>query len=279
MFKVDNLEVGKEYSRNYLADLWGYDSYKAIANGIITNKKKSNKIILFVTKEKQSSLTQYEDHFDSENGLLYMEGTNSHTNDDRLINSPISGDKIYLFYRAKHRRDFEYFGRVYLADYKENKEKNKPSKFVFSIDEHRAKAYSEVSLEVACDCSIDKQDEENMYLGAKEGKVISVKHKKIERNLKNRAEAIKEHGTTCLVCGFNFNKFYGKDLARDFIEVHHIKPLHTYKGEEIIINPKTDLVPVCANCHRMLHRKMDKAITIEKLKNFIVDNIRSKKLS
>ena len=279
MLEVDSLKKGNEYKRSYLAKLWGYKSHKAIEKGIVTSKNNSNNIILFVTNKKKSELAQYNDHFDIENSLLYMDGTNSHTNDDRIINSKFSGDEVYLFYREEGHVDFEYFGQVYLYSYKKNEEKNNPSKFVFSINKEISISYSEACSEAICDYSTEQKEDDNIFLGTKEGQERIVKHKSYERNLKNRAEAIKEHGTTCLVCGFNFNKFYGKDLAKDFIEVHHLKPLHTYKGEETIINPKTDLAPVCANCHRMLHRKMDKTITIEELKNFIVDNISSKKLS
>jgi 5-methylcytosine-specific restriction protein A len=35
--------------------------------------------------------------------------------------------------------------------------------------------------------------------------------------------------------------------------VHHIKPLSELDGE-IEVDPIMDLMPVCANCHSMLHR-------------------------
>lgn len=39
--------------------------------------------------------------------------------------------------------------------------------------------------------------------------------------------------------------------------------------EEVEINPETDLVPVCANCHRMIHRRKDDVLTIEELKSIV----------
>jgi putative restriction endonuclease len=53
---------------------------------------------------------------------------------------------------------------------------------------------------------------------------------------------------------------YGKDFAEGFIEVHHIVPLSA--GEQVV-DPAKDLIPVCANCHRMLHHKKASAITID----------------
>ncbi len=70
--------------------------------------------------------------------------------------------------------------------------------------------------------------------------------------LRNRAEAIRIHGTKCLVCGFDFNAFHGADFARDYIEVHHVLGL---AGREMKPDPATHLACLCANCHKMAHRK------------------------
>ena len=48
------------YSRNTLAKLWGYAGFHAIARGVVTPRD-DNKIILFVTEEKQATAEQYKD--------------------------------------------------------------------------------------------------------------------------------------------------------------------------------------------------------------------------
>lgn len=55
-------KIAKEvtYSRQTLAELWGYASFHAIARGVVTPRN-DNKIVLFVTEEKQSSAEQYAD--------------------------------------------------------------------------------------------------------------------------------------------------------------------------------------------------------------------------
>ncbi len=56
----------------------------------------------------------------------------------------------------------------------------------------------------------------------------------------------------CEICGFDFNEKYG-EIGNNFIEGHHIKAV-----SELKLNEKTkvsDIVMVCSNCHRMLHRK------------------------
>lgn len=71
------------------------------------------------------------------------------------------------------------------------------------------------------------------------------------RNPKLREMAIQIHGRGCCVCGFNFDDFFGKDLAQGYIEVHH---LNNIASGERATDPATDLAPLCANCHAMADR-------------------------
>lgn len=87
-----------------------------------------------------------------------------------------------------------------------------------------------------------------------------------ERDEKARRECIRFHGISCKVCDLNFEEKYG-ELGKDFIHVHHIKPISEIK-KEYIIDPKKDLIPVCPNCHAMLHRKKE-VLSIDALKKII----------
>ena len=84
-----------------------------------------------------------------------------------------------------------------------------------------------------------------------------------ERNKDARAECLSHHGRSCAVCDFNFGKEFG-DLGEGFIHVHHRIPISTSSGINNI-NPIDDLIPVCPNCHAMLHRTAD-TMAIEDLK-------------
>lgn len=68
-------------------------------------------------------------------------------------------------------------------------------------------------------------------------------------------------GYDCEICGFSFEKMYG-EIGKNYIHVHHLKPLSEIK-EEYVMNPKEDLIPVCANCHAMIHRNSDQLSMIE----------------
>lgn len=73
-----------------------------------------------------------------------------------------------------------------------------------------------------------------------------------ERDPEARRACIRHYGFVCQCCGFDFEKTYG-ELGKNFIHVHHIRPLRTL-GEGYCINPVNDLVPLCPNCHAMIHR-------------------------
>jgi len=96
-----------------------------------------------------------------------------------------------------------------------------------------------------------------------EGKQKVYISKKRERNAKLRKKAIEIHGSSCMVCDFNFGEKYGS-LGDGFIEVHHVKPISEYRKEKPT-NPELDLVVLCANCHRMVHRKKDYVLSVDEL--------------
>ena len=93
--------------------------------------------------------------------------------------------------------------------------------------------------------------------------LISVRH---ERNPTLRKNALARHGYSCMACGFNYKEFYG-EIGKGFIEVHHVVPLASVGRTET--NPETDLVVLCANCHRMVHRRKGTCLSIQEIKKYI----------
>lgn len=89
--------------------------------------------------------------------------------------------------------------------------------------------------------------------------------KTIERNAKLRQMALEIQGYSCKVCGFDFEKYYGR-WGKGFAEVHHAKPLAELNGKRMVTNPKIDLVILCSNCHKMIHRKKEITLSVDELK-------------
>ncbi|MNJ38954.1 HNH endonuclease [compost metagenome] len=85
-----------------------------------------------------------------------------------------------------------------------------------------------------------------------EGAVREVKVNAYERSAQARAACIDHHKAVCAACAFDFGLVYG-EVAEGLIHVHHIVPLSTI-GAEYKLNPITDLIPLCPNCHAVVHR-------------------------
>lgn len=109
--------------------------------------------------------------------------------------------------------------------------------------------------------------ESRITITGTEGRKIEYYTTKYERNPKARTAAIRIHGCKCMACGFDFEEKYG-ELGKGFIEVHHIKLLYSL-DEEITPDPDKDMVCLCANCHRMIHRRQDCIMTVEELRALI----------
>ena len=94
-------------------------------------------------------------------------------------------------------------------------------------------------------------------IGFPEGKAALKKHLKHERNasLVKRAKIRfkEEHGHLfCEAGGFSFSDTYQADIANDFIEVHYMAPISELRSDTK--TKVSDLVMLCSNCHRMVHR-------------------------
>lgn len=100
-----------------------------------------------------------------------------------------------------------------------------------------------------------------------EGNSEQVSTNRYERSLEARKRAIEYHGLRCIVCGMDFEETYGK-IGRGFIHIHHIVPISS-KGKTKIDYEK-DLVPVCPNCHAMLHRGDNGSVlSVKELKSIL----------
>ena len=104
-----------------------------------------------------------------------------------------------------------------------------------------------------------------------EGAILQERDREIhKRNPKLRELCIKHYGDEyrCLICEMNFVERYG-EIGKEFIEVHHLNPISETDGEHEV-NPATDLIPLCSNCHSMIHRLEDPS-DWQLLKTYLAD--------
>jgi 5-methylcytosine-specific restriction protein A len=105
---------------------------------------------------------------------------------------------------------------------------------------------------------------------AVEGSIVTRLHRARERNrrLVDRKKARVKSATgalRCEACGFDFEATYGP-LGASYIECHHIQPLSQLAKERR--TRLADLALLCANCHRMIHRRRP-WLTLEQLRQVL----------
>ncbi|MGH9342397.1 MAG: HNH endonuclease [Terriglobia bacterium] len=99
-------------------------------------------------------------------------------------------------------------------------------------------------------------DRQFQSMTADETKRRLTAHYRIDRSQRLRAAKIKVFEKVhsriyCENCSFDFEHKYG-ERGRGYIEVHHRLPLAAVLPNTI--TNLTDLMLVCSNCHRMVHR-------------------------
>lgn len=100
-----------------------------------------------------------------------------------------------------------------------------------------------------------------------EGDSTTAMVSRYERDPKARAVCLQHYNSySCQICGFDFLTIYGQ-IGKDFIHVHHLYPLSTLGKRSV--NPKKDMIPVCPNCHAMLHTRSPVPLAPEELRKVI----------
>ena len=68
----------------------------------------------------------------------------------------------------------------------------------------------------------------------------------------------------------SFEEVYG-EIGKHFIEVHHLIPI-SERGGDYVVDPVNDLIPICSNCHSMVHRIHGMLLSPNKLKRLVESN-------
>ena len=91
-----------------------------------------------------------------------------------------------------------------------------------------------------------------------EGAIKRVSVNAYERNPKARKACIDHYSEDdgkirCQICGFEFSEHYGEAL-KGMIHIHHLVEISSIK-EEYVVDPVKDMIPVCPNCHAVIHKR------------------------
>ena len=187
--------------------------------------------------------------------------------------------ETFSSYLSNTRDEFDYFLEEVTTRVGHKKEKLPPlreSVFIEMQGKTRAEIWSYVSkfgkslqdLDIVSDIEAIDSADTDATVGSSEGKTRFRILRTRERDPKLRREAIVIHGLNCKACDFNFGDVYG-EWGEGFIEIHHSTPISDYSTEGEETNPASDLIPLCSNCHRMIHRKKDRLLTLDELKSML----------
>lgn len=238
-------EIGKTYTRGGISAYFETDD--ANVNTGIFSPKGFNIVILFVTENKTKDRTPYKDRLYGE--ILEWDGQTSGRKDYLIKEHKSRGLSLLVFYR-KSRSSYKNYAFEYLGT------------ATYLKSSGRSPTHFWLRLEAFQNSISDPEPN-----GYSEGNQYTVTCSHYERNPKARLDTIKTQGLTCRICNFNFEDYYGS-RGVGYIEVHHIIPLSVTKIERLT-NPEIDLIVVCSNCHRMLHRIRGNTLLPEVLKSMI----------
>ncbi|HEX8278112.1 MAG TPA: HNH endonuclease [Segetibacter sp.] len=161
---------------------------------------------------------------------------------------PPPDQSIFLFTRTNDKEPFTFEGKVIVKEYMDTI----PVSITWQLEENYYHPLEKLT----------PLNNQNFY----EGEIKQITINKHERNPLARRICIDYYGICCQICNFNFYETYG-ELGKDFIHVHHLIPI-SQTAKEYKLDPLRDLIPICPNCHSMIHRKKE-VLPIEELKKLV----------
>jgi hypothetical protein len=261
------LQPGTEYSWEEMAAAFGFQpDYLGAAGGMISRPEMG--ALLLITRP-DPAVIDYHDYWDG-NDLIYagrgqvgdqeLKGQNFDLAENRSTN--------YVFV-SKGQRRMRFHGIAHCVEWwwDRGPDRNGTERKVIR---YRLQ-FSDKVLPQSDQDSVEAVPGEPMLvpllgkLTGMEGRRLLVRHQRIERDRAitrsaKRIWAKHDPLLRCDVCAFSFAEKYG-DLGKDFIQAHHRVPLGKL---DITQTSVEDLVPVCANCHCMLHQ--GDGCTVEELR-------------
>jgi hypothetical protein len=100
----------------------------------------------------------------------------------------------------------------------------------------------------------------------REGQGVQITVNRYERDASARAACLRHFGPVCQICRVDLSTIYGP-IAAGLVHVHHLQPLSQVE-EQHEVRPDQDLIPVCPNCHAVVHRR-DPPVTPDEVREMM----------
>lgn len=100
---------------------------------------------------------------------------------------------------------------------------------------------------------------------------IILKRSRILRKMAIKYFSNENGSISCRGCDFVADDVYGAG-ARGLIEIHHLQPLFLRNGQQLRVSLRDALkyvVPLCPNCHRVVHYDRNRCISISELRRMV----------
>ena len=148
---------------------------------------------------------------------------------------------------------YEQFDLLYpeLAQLDNVEKRNKAKDSVLACTDWSALYHHYGIEDTAPEVAVERETMLRLYVEGAQQATLKAREE-AKRSFMARKECLELKGTACLICGFDSEKTYG---IPGIVEVHHLHPLAD--GGERVTDPAKDLIPVCPNCHRIIHSRDD----------------------
>ena len=245
--------VGNEYSKKDLYSLLGVPEESQKGSWDTGYRSYNGDIFVFTNIGTAGRTGVNHGNYWYEDNLVWYGKATSHAQQP-LVKKMLSNEcNVHVFFRNDSTERFKYKGLgLAVSSYGD-----KPIQITWNFINPKNKPSQQLK-------PIEGIDEIHEYY--KEGISKKTEVSIYKRSIKARQKCIDLKGCSCCVCGFDFEIAYGT-IGRGFIHIHHLNQLSDINNEYDVC-PEFDLVPVCSNCHSMLHRKKP-AISIEELKSYL----------
>jgi 5-methylcytosine-specific restriction protein A len=258
--------LNHSYSRQDIWEkLYPYETYVKGGDWFTDYTAKNGFFIIFANVNSTSSTGNSYPNRIGDDGLLEWFGKANAHSAQKNLNALLKGElKPLVFFRHDPSTpSFSFYGSPRIKNFKDNCRirvaANGADEMIETININFYPTQSHIPEVI--------EEKEESELVSIEGARVQVYLNRYERDPALRKRCAELFGYDCAACGFSFAEKYG-EFGIDYCHVHHITPLSELGGTSVRVDPKSDLIPLCANCHAMVHR-VSPALSLLELKNLI----------